>query len=124
LGRSTSLIWTILPSIAVVAALFVGFSYLSYYVREFMDKDKVTVRSIDGVVDPAKPAMEQTPPVSPEEAMEIFRREQAAGQESTGQPVLVPDPVLEAEAPATEIELTPVNVPPLEVPGLIEPQGN
>ncbi len=124
MGRSTNLIWVVLPSIAIVAALFIGFSYLSYFVREFMDQDKVSVRSIDGVVERPKPAVEQTPPRSPEEAMEAFQRVREAEQTEVGQPVLPPDPVLEEDAPVTEIELTPVDSPPLEVPGLIEPQGS
>ncbi|RKX35111.1 MAG: hypothetical protein DRP71_04705 [Verrucomicrobia bacterium] len=124
LGRSTNLIWAILPSIAIVAALFVGFSYLSYFVREFMDQDKVSVRNIDGVVERPKPAVEQTPPPSPEEAMEAFRRMREAEQAEEGQPVPPPDPVYEEDAPATEIELAPVDVPPIEVPGLVEPRGS
>lgn len=123
-GRSTNLIWAILPSIAVVAALFVGFSYLSYFVREFIDRDKVSVRSIDGVVERPKPAVERTPPPSPEEAMEAFRRMREAEQAGDGQPVLPPDPVYEEDAPATEIELVPVELPPLEVPGLVDPRGS
>jgi hypothetical protein len=124
LGRSTNVIWVVLPSIAIVAALFVGFSYLSYFVREFMDQDKVLVRSIDGVVERPKPAVEQAPPLSPEEAMEAFRRMREAEQMEIGPPVLPPEPVLEEDAPVTEIELSPVDLPPLEVPGLIEPQGS
>ena len=124
LGRSTNLVWVVLPSIAIVAALFVAFSYLSYFVREFMDQDKVSVRSIDGVVERPKPAVEQTPPLSPEEAMEAFQRMREAEQMEVGPPVLPAEPVLEEDAPAEEIELKPVDLPPLEVPGLIEPEGS
>ena len=124
MGRSTNLVWVVLPSIAIVAALFVGFSYLSYFVREYMDQDKVSVRSIDGVVERPKPAVEQTPPLSPEEAMEAFQRMREAEQMEVGQPVLPAEPVLEEDAPVEEIELKPVDLPPLEVPGLIEPEGS
>ena len=124
LGRSTNLIWVVLPSIAIVAALFVGFSYLSYFVREFMDQDNVSVRSIDGVVERPKPAVEQSPPPSPEEAMETFQRVREAEQMEKGQPILPPEPVLEEDASATDIELTPIDLPPLEVPGLADPQGS
>ena len=124
LGRSTNLIWVVLPSIAIVAALFIGFSYLSYFVREFMDQDKVSVLSSDGVVERPKPALEQTPPLSPEEVMEAYQRMREAEQREVDQPVLPPEPVLEEDPPATEIELTPMDLPPLEVPGLVEPQGS
>jgi hypothetical protein len=124
MGRSTNLIWVVIPSIAIVAALFVGFSYLSYFLREFMDVDKVSVRSFDGVVERPKPVLEQTPPRSPEEVIEAFQRMREAEQAEVGQPVLPPEPVLEEDSPVTEIELTPVDLPPLEVPGLVEPQGS
>ena len=124
LGLSTNLVWTILPSIAIVAALFVGFSYLSYFVREYGAQDKFSVRSIDGVVDRPKPAVEQTPPLSPDLAMEVYRRNLEAEQAEDGQVAPPPEPVLEKDAAAAEIELEPVVLPPLEVPGLIESQDS
>lgn len=124
LGLSTNLVWTILPSIAIVAALFVGFSYLSYFVREFVAQDNFSVRSIDGVVDRPKPAVEQTPPLSPDQAMEVYRRNLEAEQAEDGQVAPPPEPVLEEDAAAAEIELEPVDLAPLEVPGLIESQDS
>jgi hypothetical protein len=124
LGLSTNLVWTILPSIAIVAALFVGFSYLSYFVREYIAQDKYSVRSIDGVVERPKPAVEQTPPLSPEEAMEAFRRNLEAQRAEASRAAPPPEPVFEEDAPVTEIELEPVDLPPLEVPGLTESQDS
>jgi hypothetical protein len=121
LGLSTNLVWMILPSIAIVAALFVGFSYLSYFVRHFVAQDKVSVRSIDGVVERPKPVVEQTPPLSPDEAMEAYRRNLEAEH---GQVAPPPEPVFEEDAAAAEIKLEPVDFPPLEVPGLIESQDS
>lgn len=124
LGPSTNLVWAILPSIAIVAALFVGFSYLSYFVREYVAQDKFSVRSIDGVVERPKPAVEQTPPLSPEEAMEVYRRRLEAEQAEDVQVVPPPEPVFEEDPAETEIELEPVDLPPLEVPGLIDSQDS
>ena len=119
LGRSTNLIWTILPTIAVVAALFVGFSYVSYFVRNVMAEKEITIRSIDGVVKTPKPFLEQAPPPSPEEAMAAFEREQQAALAEQGLlPVVPPEPVLEGETTDMKIELKPVELPPLAVPGV------
>ena len=125
MGRSTNIIWTILPSIAVVAALFVGFSYVSYFIREVLAEPEVTIRSVDGVVKAPKPFVEQAPPPSPEEAMAAFQREQQAELDRPGLlPFIPPEPVLEEEETETKIELTPVEVPVLEIPGVPGSMGS
>ncbi|MEZ5274743.1 MAG: hypothetical protein R3F07_00020 [Opitutaceae bacterium] len=119
LGRSTNLIWTILPTIAVVAALFVGFSYISYFIRNVMAEKEITIRSVDGVVKAPKPLLEQVPPPSPEEAMAAFEQQQRAALAEQGLlPAVPPEPVLEEETTETKIELKPVELPPLAVPGV------
>jgi len=125
MGRSTNLVWTILPSIAIVAALFVGFSYISYFVREYMGdylaREKVMVRSIDGVVPRPKPYVEQAPPPSPESVVEEIERKIRAERLARGELTPILEPVYEpGEEPETPIELIPVEVSPLEVPGLGE----
>ena len=121
LGRSTNVIWTILPTIAVVAALFIGFSYINMFVREFLAKEEVTVRSLDGidVLDGPLPVIEQEAPPSPEEVVEAYYREieerKRQARPAPLEPVLEPEP-----APDTKVELQPVDVPPIEVPGLVE----
>ena len=121
LGQSTNLIWTILPSIAIVAALFVGFSYISYFLREYMVQDEVSVRSIDGVVERSKPILEKRPPPSPEVAMEEFERKLEAERAVRRAQMSKLDPILEPDEESKEpIELTPLVVAPLGVPGLAE----
>ena len=121
LGSSTNLVWTILPSIAIVAALFVGFSYISYFLREVLGQEEVSVRSVDGVVDRPKPMVDQTPPPSPEGAMEEFDRKLEAKGAGRKAKATVPDLVFEPDEKAVEpIELTPLEVAPLEVPGLAD----
>ncbi len=122
LGRSSNIFWTIIPTIAVVAAMFVGFSYINIFVREYLAKEKVTVRSLEGVevLKGPLPVLEQKSPPSPEEVVEAFYRQ--LEEDKLGRPRPAPlEPVLEEE-PAVEIpvELHPVEIPPIEVPGLIE----
>lgn len=121
LGRSTNVLWTILPTIAVVAALFVGFSYINLIVREFLSKEEVTVRSLEGVdvLDGPIPALEQEVPPSPEEVVDAYYRE-IEERKKRARPAPL-EPVLESEPePETKVELQPVDLPPIEVPGLVE----
>ena len=86
-----------------------------------MDQNKVLVRSVDGVVKRPKPYLEQTPPRSPEAVMEEQKRkleaEHAVGtaQAHDLEPAYESDQTLEEP-----IELIPVEIAPLEVPGLAE----
>jgi hypothetical protein len=121
LVRSTTLIWTILPSIAIVAALFVAFSYISYFLREYLGEEEVSVRSIDGVVVRSKTIVEQTPPPSPEAAMEEFERKLEAERAAQNAPTPDRDPIFEpVEEPEVPIELMPLEIAPLGVPGLAD----
>ena len=121
LGRSTNVLWTILPTILIVAALFIGFSYINMFVRNFLSKEEVTVRNLDGV-DVLKgplPALEQEAPPSPEEVVEAYYREiEERKRQARPAPL---EPVLESEdTPEAKVELQPVDVPLIEVPGLVE----
>ena len=121
LGRSTNVLWTILPTILIVAALFIGFSYINMFVRNFLSKEEVTVRNLDGVevLKGPVPVLEQEPPPSPEEVVEAYYQEIEDRKERVRPAPL--EPVLETEvAPEVKVELQPVDVPPIEVPGLVE----
>jgi hypothetical protein len=77
------------------------------------------------VVKAPKPFVEQAPPPSPEEAMAAFQREQQAELDRQGLlPVIPTEPVLEEEETETKIELTPVEVPVLEIPGVPDSMGS
>lgn len=121
LGRSTNVLWTILPTILIVAALFIGFSYINMFVRNFLSKEEVTVRSLDGVevLKGPLPALEQEAPPSPEDVVEAYYQEIEERREQARPAPL--EPVLESEpTPEAKVDLQPVDVPPIEVPGLVE----
>lgn len=121
LGRSTNVLWTILPTILIVAALFIGFSYINMFVRNFLSKEEVTVRSLDGVeiLKGPLPALEQEAPPSPEEVVEAYYQE-IEERKKRARPAPL-EPVFESEpTPEVKVDLQPVDVPPIKVPGLVE----
>ena len=115
-------LWTILPTIADRGGTVHRVQLYQYVCsRNFMSKEEVTVRSLDGVgvLKGPLPVLEQEAPPSPEEVVEAYYRELEERKRQARPAPL--EPVFESEeTPEAKVDLQPVDVPPIEVPGLVE----